>query len=69
MSLAIFGAILNTAVGMLYAFVARIPAGRRHAVRLGTTVAGGIAALAGSFVRLRIKLVGVVYPSTATSAF
>ena len=60
MSLAIFGMILNTAVGMLYAFVARIlPAGGTP-FRLGTTVAG-IAALAGSFVGF-IKLVGVVYP-------
>ena len=49
MSLAIFGMILNTAVGMLYAFVARIlPAGGTP-FRLGTSVAG-IAALAGSFV-------------------
>ena len=60
MSLAIFGMILNTAVGMLYAFVARIlPAGGAP-FRLGTSVAG-IAALAGSFVGF-IKLVGVVYP-------
>ena len=52
--------ILNTAVGMLYAFVARIlPAGGAP-FRLGTSVAG-IAALAGSFVGF-IKLVGVVYP-------
>lgn len=60
MSLAIFGMILNTAVGMLYAFVARIQPAGGAPFRLGTSVAG-IAALAGSFVGF-IKLVGVVYP-------
>ena len=60
MSLVIFGMILNTAVGMLYAFMARIvPAGTRQ-FRIGTAVAG-VVALAGSFVGF-IKLVGLVYP-------
>ena len=60
MSLVIFGMILNTAVGMLYAFMARVlPVGTPR-FRLGTSVAA-IVALAGSFVGF-IKLVGVVYP-------
>ncbi len=60
MSLVIFGMILNTAVGMLYAFMARImPPHARH-FRIGTALAG-VVALAGSFVGF-IKLVGMVYP-------
>uniref|UniRef100_UPI0033407748 YkvI family membrane protein n=1 Tax=Castellaniella defragrans TaxID=75697 RepID=UPI0033407748 len=60
MSLVIFGMILNTAVGMLYAFVARIlPAGTPR-FRAGTVVAG-VLAWAGSFVGF-IQLVGIVYP-------
>src|SRR5690606_24890493 len=60
MSLVIFCMILNTAVGMLYAFMARVlPAGTGR-FRMGTVVAG-VLALAGSFVGF-IKLVGIVYP-------
>ena len=60
MSLVIFGMILNTAVGMLYAFIARIlPAGTAQ-FRIGTAVSGTVA-LAGSFVGF-ITLVGMVYP-------
>ena len=60
MSLVIFGMILNTAVGMLYAFVARIlPAGTPR-FRWGTGVAG-VLALGGSFAGF-ITLVGMVYP-------
>jgi uncharacterized membrane protein YkvI len=60
MSLVIFGMILNTAVGMLYAFVARVlPAGTPR-FRWGTGVAG-LAALGGSFAGF-ITLVGMVYP-------
>lgn len=60
MSLVIFGMILNTAVGMPYAFVARIlPAGTPR-FRWGTGVAG-VVALGGSFAGF-ITLVGMVYP-------
>lgn len=60
MSLVIFGMILNTAVGMLYAFLARLlPVGTPR-FRWGSAVAG-TAALGGSFVGF-ITLVGVVYP-------
>ncbi len=60
MSLVIFGMILNTAVGMLYAFMARIVPAETGKFRVGTVVAG-VLALAGSFVGF-IKLVGIVYP-------
>lgn len=60
MSLAIFGMILNTAVGMLYAFLARLlPAGTPR-FRWGSAVSGALA-LGGSFVGF-ITLVGLVYP-------
>src|SRR5690606_256601 len=61
MSLVIFGMIVNTAVGMLYAFVARLaPAGTPQF--RWATVLGGALALAGSFVGF-IALVGTVYPA------
>lgn len=60
MSLVIFGMILNTAVGMLYAFMARIVPANTPKFRVGTVVAGALA-LAGSFVGF-IQLVGTVYP-------
>lgn len=60
MSLVIFGMILNTAVGMLYAFMARLLPPGTPSFRIGTVVAAA-AALAGSFVGF-IKLVGTVYP-------
>lgn len=61
MSLVIFGMIVNTAVGMLYALVARlVPAGTPR-FRLAT-VATGALALACSFVGF-IALVGTVYPA------
>jgi len=60
MSLVIFGMILNTAVGMLYAFMARITTPNTNRFRVGTAVAG-VVALAGSFVGF-IQLVGLVYP-------
>lgn len=60
MSLVIFGMILNTAVGMLYAFMARIvPAGTKQ-FRVGSAVSGALAML-GSLVGF-ITLVGMVYP-------
>ncbi|WP_276808996.1 YkvI family membrane protein [Castellaniella defragrans] len=60
MSLVIFGMILNTAVGMLYAFMARIVPADSGRFRVGT-VAAGVLALAGSFIGF-IQLVGIVYP-------
>lgn len=60
MSLVIFGMILNTAVGMLYAFMARITTPNTTRFRVGTAIAG-VVALAGSFVGF-IQLVGLVYP-------
>ena len=60
MSLVIFGMILNTAVGMLYAFMARIVPVGTSRFRTGTVIAA-VLALAGSFVGF-IKLVGIVYP-------
>lgn len=60
MSLVIFGMILNTAVGMLYAFMARIVPADTIRFRAGTVAAGALA-LAGSFVGF-IQLVGIVYP-------
>ncbi|CAM5792998.1 YkvI family membrane protein [Castellaniella caeni] len=60
MSLVIFGMILNTAVGMLYAFMARIMPPNTRQFRAGTIFAG-LVALVGSFVGF-IKLVGIVYP-------
>ncbi|MBV2162946.1 MAG: hypothetical protein KUL80_01580 [Comamonas sp.] len=60
MSLVILGMILNTAVGMLYAFMARILPANTPRFRWGSGVAGA-AALGGSFVGF-ITLVGVVYP-------
>ena len=61
MSLVIFGMIVNTAVGMLYAFVARlVPAGTPQF--RWTTAATGVLALGGSFVGF-IALVGTVYPA------
>lgn len=61
MSLVIFGMIVNTAVGMLYAFVARLmPAGTPQF--RWATAAGGALALAGSFVGF-IALMGTVYPA------
>ncbi|KLR57053.1 membrane protein [Diaphorobacter sp. J5-51] len=64
MSLVIFGMILNTAVGMLYAFVARITptaAASKRRFRTTSAIAGALA-LAGSFVGF-IQLVGTVYPA------
>ena len=60
MSLVIFGMILNTAVGMLYAFMARIVPANTRQFRVGTAIAG-VVALGGSFVGF-ITLVGLVYP-------
>ncbi|WP_370680503.1 hypothetical protein [Comamonas sp. GB3 AK4-5] len=60
MSLVIFGMILNTAVGMLYAFMARIVPVATPKFRWGTALAS-VLALGGSFVGF-IALVGMVYP-------
>lgn len=60
MSLVIFGMILNTAVGMLYAFLARILPVDTPRFRWGGAVAG-TTALGGSFIGF-ITLVGAVYP-------
>jgi len=60
MSLLIFAMIANTAVGMLYAFVARIAPINTPRFRW-TTAAAGVLALAGSFVGF-VTLVGTVYP-------
>lgn len=60
MSLVIFGMILNTAVGMLYAFVARIVPAGTGVFRAGTAAAG-VLALVGSLAGF-IPLVGLVYP-------
>lgn len=60
MSLVIFGMILNTAVGMLYAFLARILPTNTPRFRWGSALAGATA-LGGSFIGF-ITLVGVVYP-------
>lgn len=60
MGLAIFGMILNTSVGVLYSFCARLlPPGTKK-FRMGALVAGGLA-FACSLVGF-IKLVGTVYP-------
>ncbi|KJK04672.1 YkvI family membrane protein [Pseudomonas tussilaginis] len=60
MCVIIFGMIVNTAVGMLYSFVARLlPAGTRN-FRLGS-VAAGVAAFVCSLIGF-ISLVGQVYP-------
>ncbi|WP_042354195.1 YkvI family membrane protein [Bacillus rubiinfantis] len=60
MSIALLGMIYNTAVGMLYAFAARIvkPANPKFKP---TVVGVGILAFAASFIGF-IKLVGTVYP-------
>lgn len=60
MSLVIFGMILNTAVGMLYAFMARIVPVATPTFRWGSVLAS-VVALGGSFVGF-ITLVGMVYP-------
>ncbi|MGE8310134.1 MAG: hypothetical protein ACN6QR_11395, partial [Pseudomonas protegens] len=60
MALIIFCMILNTAVGTLYSFSARLlPAGTRQ-FRLGSIAAGALA-FVGSLVGF-ISLVGQVYP-------
>lgn len=60
MSIALLGMIYNTAVGMLYAFSARIvkPANPKFKP---SVVVFGILAFAASFIGF-IKLVGTVYP-------
>ncbi len=60
MGLVVFAMILNTAVGMLYAFSARVMTPGTRGFRIGTAVVG-LAAFAFSFVGF-IKLVGTVYP-------
>lgn len=60
MGIAIFGMILNTAVGVLYSFSARILEPDTPRFRWGTLVAGVVAFL-GSLVGF-IQLVGTVYP-------
>ncbi|MNE44064.1 hypothetical protein D3C80_1382750 [compost metagenome] len=60
MCVIIFGMIVNTAVGTLYSFLARLlPAGTRS-FRLGS-VAAGVAAFVCSLIGF-ISLVGQVYP-------
>jgi len=60
MGIAIFGMILNTAVGVLYSFSARILQPGTSSFRWGT-IAAGVLAFAGSLVGF-IQLVGTVYP-------
>jgi len=61
MSVIIFGMVANTAVGTLYAFVARVaPADNVPRFRL-VAVAATVVALIGSFVGFK-ELVGTVYP-------
>src|SRR3546814_2446667 len=60
MGIAIFGMILNTAVGVLYSFSARLLEPGTARFRWGTIVAG-VLAFVGSLVGF-IKLVGTVYP-------
>ena len=60
MGITIFGMILNTAVGVLYSFSARILAPGTNGFRWGT-IAAGILAFIGSLVGF-ITLVGTVYP-------
>lgn len=60
MAVVIFGMILNTAVGVLYSFVARFFEPETTAFRLGA-IGSGALALLGSFFGF-IALVGTVYP-------
>jgi len=60
MGIAIFGMILNTSVGVLYSFSARVLEPGTARFRWGTVVAGVLAFL-GSLAGF-IKLVGTVYP-------
>lgn len=60
MGIVIFAMILNTAVGMLYAFTARVLPAGTPAFKAGAAVAA-VAAFAFSFIGF-IKLVGTVYP-------
>lgn len=60
MAVVIFGMILNTAVGVLYSFVARFFEPETPNFRWGA-IASGILALLGSFFGF-INLVGTVYP-------
>ncbi|PWJ86442.1 putative membrane protein YkvI [Pseudaminobacter salicylatoxidans] len=60
MGVAIFGMILNTAVGVLYSFSARLLEPGTMKFRLGT-VAAGILAFAGSLAGF-VQLVGTVFP-------
>jgi len=60
MGVAIFGMILNTAVGVLYSFSARVLEPGSARFRWGT-IAAGILAFLGSLVGF-IELVGTVYP-------
>lgn len=60
MGTVVFAMILNTAVGMLYAFVARILPADTLRFRAGAAIAG-VLAYAFSFIGF-IKLVGTVYP-------
>ena len=60
MGIAIFGMILNTAVGVLYSFSARVLEPGTPGFRWGTIAAGALA-FAGSLVGF-IQLVGTVYP-------
>lgn len=60
MAVVVFGMILNTAVGVLYSFVARFFTPETTAFRWGAVVSG-VLALLGSFFGF-ITLVGTVYP-------
>ncbi|MDO5103426.1 MAG: hypothetical protein Q4D91_11105 [Lautropia sp.] len=60
MGLVIFAMILNTAVGMLYSFSARLFSGSVRRFRIGVLLSG-VAAFLLSFVGF-IALVGTVYP-------
>jgi len=60
MGIAIFGMILNTAVGVLYSFSARVLEPGTTSFRVGTAVAGALAFLGSLFGF--IQLVGTVYP-------
>lgn len=60
MGIVIFGMILNTAVGVLYSFSARLLEPGSARFRWGT-IAAGVLAFLGSLVGF-IKLVGTVYP-------
>lgn len=60
MGIAIFGMILNTAVGVLYSFSARVLEPDTPRFRWGTVIAG-ILAFLGSLIGF-IQLVGTVYP-------